>query len=89
MTLASAVAKGCTVPLAARVETLGASAVAVAKDPFPSKPVEVIVRYPPGGASDHTARLHAQGPSAPRGRTRRLSKCVCAGRVPIGEESSE
>jgi hypothetical protein len=75
MTLASAVAKGCAFLLTAGVAALGAATGAVAQDTFPSKPVKLIVPYPPGGASDITARLVGQKLSEPWGRARRSSEC--------------
>ena len=73
MTLATAVAKGCAVLRTARVATVGAAAVAVAQDTFPSKPVEPIVPYPAEGAFFGTARLLAQGRSHRWRATRRVS----------------
>jgi tripartite-type tricarboxylate transporter receptor subunit TctC len=36
-------------------------APATAQAPFPNKPIRIIVPYPPGGASDITTRIFAQG----------------------------
>jgi len=45
--------------LCASIAALGASSV-FAQDAYPSKPVRLVVPYPPGGASDITARLLGQ-----------------------------
>ena len=39
---------------------LATSAAAFAQD-FPAKPVRILVSFPPGGATDLTARVLAQG----------------------------
>jgi tripartite-type tricarboxylate transporter receptor subunit TctC len=39
--------------------SLASAAFAVQAEPFPSKPIKFVVPYPPGGASDVTARLIA------------------------------
>jgi|PlaIllAssembly_1097288.scaffolds.fasta_scaffold1041644_2 hypothetical protein len=64
MKLATAVAKGCAVPLTACLATLGAAAVAVAQDTFPSKSVKLIVPYPPGGALSRAGAPRAAGPDS-------------------------
>jgi tripartite-type tricarboxylate transporter receptor subunit TctC len=45
--------------LAVLALALGATAVS-ASDPYPSKPIELTVAYPPGGGSDNTARALAE-----------------------------
>ena len=64
MKLATAVAKGCAVPLTACVATFGTAAVAVAQDTFPSKPVKLIVPHPPDGAPFRARASRAAGPNA-------------------------
>lgn len=46
--------------IAAIAVALGVAGIAVAADPYPSRPSKVIVTYPPGGTSDLVARLSAQ-----------------------------
>lgn len=42
----------------------GSASIAAAADPYPHKPMELVVAYQPGGGSDNTARAIAEGAKA-------------------------
>ncbi|MBK5959837.1 MFS transporter [Rhodoplanes elegans] len=55
--------RACVVLAAVAATTLGLAATAVAALDYPTRPVRWIVSYPPGGATDITARLVGQAVS--------------------------
>ncbi|MBX6426333.1 MAG: tripartite tricarboxylate transporter substrate binding protein [Variibacter sp.] len=53
--------KGLLAPLAVFAALLGTAVPAPAQTPYPAKPIKIVVPYPPGGATDITTRIFAQG----------------------------